>query len=69
MTRLRKMMVEELHRRNYSHIHTLLHRTGRRYLLDTSTARPDRLGLRHIREYQAELFRSGSCRQEVLLTA
>src|SRR3989449_8335087 len=56
MTRLRKMMVEELHRRNYSQ-HTT------RYYIRTveDFARhfncpPDRLGPRHIREYQAELF-------------
>src|SRR5258708_20556235 len=56
MTRLRKMMVEELHGRNYSQ-HTT------RYYIRTveDFARhfncpPDRLGLRHIREYQAELF-------------
>src|SRR5256712_6065274 len=56
MTRLRKMMVEELHRRNYSQHPT-------RYYIRTveDFARhfncpPDRLGLRHIREYQAELF-------------
>src|SRR5438132_12940322 len=56
MTRLRKMMLEELHRRNYSQ-HTT------RYYIRTveDFARhfncpPDRLGLRHIREYQAELF-------------
>ena len=56
MTRLRKMMVEELHRRNYSQ------HTTRCYILTVEDfARhfnrpPDRLGLRHIREYQAELF-------------
>ena len=56
MTRLRKMMLEELQRRNYSQ-HTT------RYYIRTveDFARrfnrpPDRLGLRHIREYQAELF-------------
>jgi integrase/recombinase XerD len=56
MTRLRKMMLEELERRNYSQ-HTT------RYYIRTveDFARhfnrpPDRLGLRHIREYQAELF-------------
>ena len=56
MTRLRKMMLEELQRRNYSE-HTT------RYYIRTveDFARrfncpPDRLGLRHIREYQAELF-------------
>jgi integrase/recombinase XerD len=56
MTRLRKMMLEELQRRNYSQ-HTT------RYYIRTAEdfARrfnlpPDRLGPRHIREYQAELF-------------
>jgi integrase/recombinase XerD len=56
VTHLRKMMLEELQRRNYSQ-HTT------RYYIRTveDFARrfnrpPDRLGLRHIREYQAELF-------------
>ena len=56
MTHLRKLMLEELQRRNYSE-HTI------RYYLRTveDFARrfncpPDRLGPRHIREYQAELF-------------
>ncbi len=56
MTHLRKMMLEELQRRNYSENTT-------RYYLRTveDFARrfnrpPDRLGPRHIREYQAELF-------------
>jgi integrase/recombinase XerD len=56
VTRLRKMMLEELQRRNYSQ-HTT------RYYIRTveDFARrfnrpPDRLGPRHIREYQAELF-------------
>src|SRR5262245_11586540 len=56
MTRLRKMMLEELQRRNFSE-HTI------RYYIRTveDLARhfdrpPDRLGPRHIREYQVELF-------------
>src|SRR5215470_4444519 len=56
MTRLRKLMLEELQRRNFSE-HTI------RYYIRTveDFARrfnrpPDRLGPRHIREYQAELF-------------
>ena len=56
MTHLRKMMLEELQRHNYSQ-HTT------RYYIRTveDFARrfhcsPDRLGPRHIREYQAELF-------------
>ena len=56
MTHLRKIMLEELQRRNFSR-HTI------RYYIRTveDFARhfnrpPDRLGPRHIREYQAELF-------------
>ena len=56
MTHLRKTMLEELQRRNYSQ-HTT------RYYIRTveDFARrfhcsPDRLGPRHVREYQAELF-------------
>ena len=56
MARLRKMMLEELQRRNVSedttrnYIHTV--EDFARYL----NRPPDRLGLRHIREYQAHLF-------------
>jgi integrase/recombinase XerD len=56
VTHLRKMMLEELQRRNYSE------NTTRSYIRTVEDfARrfnrpPDRLGLRHIREYQAELF-------------
>src|SRR5260370_7708352 len=56
MTRLRKMMLEELQRRNYSQD------TTRHYIRTVEDfARrfkgpPDRLGPRHIREYPAELF-------------
>ncbi len=56
MTRLRKMMLEELQRRNYAettidcYIRTV-EDFSRRFHLP-----PDRLGPRHIREYQAELF-------------
>ncbi len=56
MTHLRKMMLEELQRRNYSE------GTTRRYIrtVEDFSRRfkrsPDRLGPQHIREYQAELF-------------
>jgi site-specific recombinase XerD len=56
MTRLRKMMLEELQRRNFSED------TMRRYIRTVENfARhfnrpPDRLDLRHIREYQAHLL-------------
>src|SRR5215471_14389985 len=59
MTRLRKMMLEELQRRHYSaatircYIRTV-EEFSRRF-----NCSPDRLGPRHIREYQAELFRKG----------
>src|SRR5258705_13445673 len=56
MTRLRKMMLEELLRRNFfedtirHYIHTV-EDFARHF-----NRPPDRLGLRHIREYQAHLF-------------
>jgi hypothetical protein len=59
MTRLRKMMLEELQRRNYSE------NTTRHYIRTVEDfarrfqCSPDRLGPRHIREYQAELFQKG----------
>src|SRR5215813_6526573 len=57
MTRLRKMMLDELERRNYSQT------TRRAYLLGVEQfARhfqrsPDQLNLDHIRDYQVHLFR------------
>ena len=56
MTRLRKMMLEELQRRNYAHDTT---RSYIRTVEDFAryfNCPPDRLGQRHIREYQAMLF-------------
>ena len=56
MTHLRKMMLEELQRRNYAET------TTRHYIRTVEdfsrrfNCTPDRLGPRHIREYQAELF-------------
>src|SRR6204780_4789164 len=57
MTRLRKMMLEELERRNYSEATT---RCYIRTVEDFSRRfkrSPDCLGPEHIREYQAELFK------------
>ena len=57
MTRLRKMMLEELERRNYSEATT---RSYIRTVEDFSRrfkCSPDDLGPEHIREYQAELFK------------
>lgn len=56
MTHLRKLMLEELQRLNYSEetIRSYIHAVedfSRRF-----NCPPDRLGPRHIREYQAELF-------------
>ena len=57
MTHLRKMMLEELQRRNYaettiSSYIRIVEDFSRRFQRP-----PDRLGPQHIREYQAELFR------------
>jgi integrase/recombinase XerD len=56
VTRLRKMMLDELQRRNFSE-DTIRHyiRTVEDFARHFNCP-PDRLGLRHIREYQAELF-------------
>lgn len=57
MTRLRKLMLEELERRNYTQA------TRRAYLLGVEQfakhfqRSPDQLGLEHIRDYQVFLFR------------
>jgi integrase/recombinase XerD len=56
VTHLRKMMLEELQRRNYAETTIdcyirAVEEFSRRFHLS-----PDRLGPRHIREYQAELF-------------
>ena len=56
MTHLRKMMLEELQRRNYSQLTT---RSYVRVVEDFARrfhCSPDRLGPRHIREYQVEQF-------------
>jgi hypothetical protein len=64
MTRLRTMMLEELQRRNYTQS------TIRYYIRSVEdfaryfNCPPDRLGPRHIREYQAMLFHNGSCQPE-----
>ncbi len=56
MTHLRKMMLEELQRLNYSAetIRSYIH--GVEDFSQRFHCSPDRLGPRHIREYQAELF-------------
>jgi integrase/recombinase XerD len=56
VTRLRKMMLDELQRRNFSE-DTIRHyiRTVEDFARHFNRP-PDRLGLRHIREYQAQLF-------------
>ena len=56
MTRLRRMMLEELQRRNYAETTTRYYIRAVEDFSRRFNRPPDRLGLRHIREYQAELF-------------
>src|SRR5271156_4718198 len=56
MTHLRKMMLEELQRRNYSENTTRCYIRTVEDFAQRFNCSPDRLGPRHIREYQAELF-------------
>src|SRR5260370_714389 len=50
------MMLEELQRRNYSESTTRYYIRAVEEFARRFNRPPDRLGLRHIREYQAELF-------------
>ena len=59
MTHLRKMMLEELQRRNYSQHTTRYYIRTVEEFARRFQCSPDRLGPRHIREYQAELLRKG----------
>ncbi|MGC1171499.1 MAG: phage integrase N-terminal SAM-like domain-containing protein, partial [Candidatus Acidiferrales bacterium] len=56
MTQLRKMMLEELQRRNYSENTTRCYIRTVEDFARRFNCSLDRLGPRHIREYQAELF-------------
>jgi integrase/recombinase XerD len=56
VTRLRKMMLEELQRRNYSENTTRSYIRTIEDFAQRFNLPPDRLGPQHIREYQAELF-------------
>jgi site-specific recombinase XerD len=57
VTHLRQMMLEELERRNYAPrtIESYLHAV--RHFSRHFNRPPDQLGLEHIREYQADLFK------------
>ncbi len=57
MTHLRKMMLEELQRRNYSESTTRCYIRTVEDFAKRFKRSPDRLGPEHIREYQAELFK------------
>ena len=57
MTHLRKMMLEELQRRNYSQSTTRAYVRVVRELAAYFHQPPDRLGPDHLRQFQAHLFR------------
>src|SRR5580700_6489779 len=57
MTRLRQMMLDELERRNYSKNTRRVYLHAVAELARHFRCSPDQLGLDHIREYQAYLFR------------
>jgi integrase/recombinase XerD len=57
MTRLRKMMLDELERRNYSQTTRSAYLLGVEQFANHFDRSPDQLGLDDIRDYQAELFR------------
>src|SRR5438552_14360933 len=56
MTHLRKIMLEELQRRHYSEATTRYYIRAVERFAQHFHCSPDRLGTRHIREYQAQLF-------------
>ena len=56
MTHLRKAMVEELQRRNMSEITTRIYLHAVEEFARYFKTPPDRLGLEHVRQYQAHLF-------------
>lgn len=56
MTHLRKAMLEELQRRNLSQITTRIYLRAVEEFAQYFKTAPDRLGLEHVRQYQAYLF-------------
>ncbi len=56
MTHLRKAMLEELQRRNLSAITTRIYLHSVEEFAQYFKTPPDRLGLEHVRQYQAHLF-------------
>ena len=57
MTHLRKLMLEELERRNYSHETTRAYIHAMKDFSAYFKRPPDQLGPEHVREYQAYLLR------------
>src|SRR5271170_5865945 len=56
VTHLRKVMLEELQRRNLSAITTRIYLHSIEEFAQYFNTPPDRLGLEHVRKYQAHLF-------------
>ncbi|HTB13115.1 MAG TPA: site-specific integrase [Bryobacteraceae bacterium] len=57
MTRLRKMMLEELQRRNYAQTTAAAYTLALRQFAEYFRRPPDQLGPEHIREFQLDLLR------------
>ena len=69
MTRIRKMMLEELQRRNYSSETIRAYINAVKQYAEYFHCSPEKLGPQHVREYQLHRRTSGSLRHTLLRLA